>query len=100
MHCVLLDARRCAATFLENLCDVSATAATHIRAAAEAYREESGILKAASADIPFEWHPPERRLRMADPEFRQRFAQVVLRARKKEELALGEVESALATMTS
>jgi hypothetical protein len=98
VHCVLLEARRSAAGFLRSMTDVTEKAAPHLLAAATAYEEEAGILKAASNDVPYDWSPEEKRLQMADPALRRRLADVVLQAKAKDEQAVARVEQALEAM--
>ncbi|MBN2208883.1 MAG: sigma-70 family RNA polymerase sigma factor [Candidatus Coatesbacteria bacterium] len=96
--CGLCDARRAAALFLNSMADAERAANTHVLKAAEAYDALVGLLRPIAKEAPLCWHPEPERLKMADPAFRRRFADALLKAKEKDEAAVRHLEAALAAL--
>ena len=91
----LWDARRAASAFLESMTDVDRVAASHLRAAARAYREEFDLLDIAMKMVPFCHDAETKRLQMADPPLRRELASLLLQAKNRDEEAAGCLRQAL-----
>lgn len=91
----LLDARKAAAKFLNNMAYVDKNATEDILAAATMYDEEVAILNSMIDSIPHGWYPEEERLKMADPKLRRNMAKLVLEAKAKDKKAVEYLEQAL-----
>ncbi len=91
----LLDTRRMAARFLAEQVDVEPAAATHVRAAADAYKAEEAVLEEAFRRVPQCTAPEAQRLEMADRPLRQFLADHLLRAKDLDRQAVEHLEHAL-----
>jgi RNA polymerase sigma-70 factor (ECF subfamily) len=87
----MVDARRAAATFLrENAALLDDSPAGALRAAADTYEQESGLLRGGLESVPFSLNASEW-----TPEMQQRGAKVLIEAREMEEGATGKIREAL-----
>ena len=93
--CGLLDARKAAAEFLNNMAHADKNATEDILAAETMYDEEVTILDRMINTIPYSWQPEEERLKMADPELRRNIAKLIIEAKSKDEKAVQYLEQAL-----
>jgi hypothetical protein len=90
----LIDARKAARAFLQDMVDVAPAAADELLAAAEAYEMEARVLTEAFKAAPDCTDPPANRLRMADPQLRAAMAETVLRAKELDAQAVEHLECA------
>jgi RNA polymerase sigma-70 factor (ECF subfamily) len=87
----MVDARRAAATFLRgNAPLLDDAAAGALRAAADIYEQESGLLRGGLESVPFSLNASEW-----TSEMQQRGAEVLIEAREMEQEAIAEVKAAL-----
>ena len=96
----LCDARGTAALFLKSMADADRSAKNHVLKAAEAYEALVDLLLPIAREAPLCVYPEPERLKMADAAFRRRFADALLKAKEKDEAAVGHLEAALAALES
>ncbi|MBN2209433.1 MAG: sigma-70 family RNA polymerase sigma factor [Candidatus Coatesbacteria bacterium] len=98
--CGFLDSRRAGAKYLRMMSDVDGAAKEHLLKAAEAYDTIESVLLPIAKEAPYPFSPEPERLKMADPKFRRRYADAILKAKKHDEAAVEHLEAALAAMQS
>lgn len=101
LYCGIKDARKSAARFLTDMADACPACKADLLAAAKAYEAEVTILDPlCGVEVAYSWQPVEKRLAMADPKARRKFAEALRAARKKEVEAVKHLESILQTMNA